>query len=99
MLNDKALKLDNILNEILKKVIYIIKDNLTLTISMYFVSEVTLKIFCKFITVILRKKRKKNYLFLSNYHFIALKNTIIKLIKKLVTEQIINTIEIYNFLL
>ncbi len=86
MLNDKALRLNDILNEIFKKVIYIIKDDLTLMINMCFINEIILKIFCEFITVILRKKRKKNYLFLSNYYSIALKNTIVKLIKKLIVK-------------
>ena len=40
-----------------------------------------------------------NYLLLSSYNLIALKDTIIKLLKKLITEQIAETIKIYNFLL
>ena len=62
MLNDKVLKLNNILNEIFKKIVHIIKNDLTLTINKCFISDVTLKIFCKFITVILRKKKKKEKL-------------------------------------
>ena len=65
---------------------YIIKNNLAYTISKYFINKMMSESFCKFITVILRKKRKKNYLFLSSYCFIMLKNTITKLIKKLVAE-------------
>ena len=66
--------------------IHVIKNDLAQAINKCFISEMMLKIFYKFITVVLRKKRKKNYLFLSSYHFIALKNTIIKLMKKLITE-------------
>ncbi len=73
LLNGKALELNDILNEIFKKIIYIIKNNLILTINKYFISDVTSKFFCKFITVILKKKKKKNYSLLSSYCFIALK--------------------------
>ena len=99
MLNNKVLKLNSILNEIFKKVIYIIKNNLALTISKCFISDVTLKIFCKFIIMILKKKKKKNYLLLSSYCFIALKNIIAKFIKKLIIKQIADTTEMYSFLL
>ena len=86
LLNDKVLRLNNISNEILKMIIYIIKNDLAHAISWCFISEMTSKSFHKFITVVLRKNRKKNYLLLSSYCFIALKNTIAKLMKKLVTE-------------
>ena len=44
------------------------------------------KSFQEFIIVVLEKNRKMNYLLLNSYHFIVLKNTIIKLLKKLITE-------------
>ena len=99
MLNDKTLKLDNILNEILKKVTYIIKNDLAHTVSKYFINKITSEIFCKSIIVILRKKRKKDYLLLSSYCLIALKNIIAKLIKKIVAQQIIDATEMHSFLL
>ncbi len=99
LLNDKASELDSILNEVFKKIIYIFKNDFMLTISKCFVSDVILKIFCEFIMMILRKKKKKDYSLLSSYCLIALKNTITKLIKKLIAEQITDTTEIHSFLL
>ncbi len=86
LLNGKASEPDSISNEILKKVTHVIKNDLAQAISKYFASETTPETFHKFITVVLRKKRKKNYLLSSSYCFIALKNTIVKLMEKLVTE-------------
>ena len=86
LLNDKVLRSDNILNEILKKIIHVIKNDLTQIINQCFISKMTSKSFCKFITVTLRKNRKKDYSLLNSYYFIVLKNTTAKLIKKLVTK-------------
>ncbi len=55
------------------------------------------KSFQELIIIILQKNRKINYLLLSSYYLIALKNTIIKLLKKLIAEWIAETIKIYNF--
>jgi len=99
LLNDKASESDNISNEVLKMVILLIKKNLTQAISKCFIKSVTPRSFQKFITVVLWKKRKKNYFLLSSYCLIALKNTITKLIKKLITEWITNTTEMHDLLL
>jgi len=86
LLNDKVSESDNISNEVLKMMISLIKKNLTQAISKCFIKRVTSKSFQKFITVVLQKKRKKNYSLSSSYHLITLKNTITKLMKKLITE-------------
>jgi len=99
LLNDKVFESDNISNEVLKMMISLIKKNLTQAISKCFIKSATLRSFQKFITVVLQKKRKKNYFLSSSYHLITLKNTITKLMKKLITEQIVNTTEMYDFLL
>jgi len=84
--NDKASESDNISNEVLKVVIPLIKKNLTQTISKCFIKNTTPRSFQKFTTVVLQKKRKKNYFLPSSYCLITLKNTITKLMKKLITE-------------
>ncbi len=45
LLNDKVLKLNNILNEVLKIVILFIKNHFTQIISRYFVSKLIFKSF------------------------------------------------------
>jgi len=86
LLNDKVSESDNISNEVFKMMISLIKKNLTQAISKCFIKNTTLRSFQKFITVVLQKKRKKNYFLSSSYHLITLKNTIAKLMKKLITE-------------
>ena len=47
----------------------------------------------------LRKEENKDYLLLSTYRFIVLKNTLIKLVKKVLTIYIIGKVETKIFLL
>ena len=47
----------------------------------------------------LRKEEKKYYLLLSTYRFIALKNILIKLVKKVLTTYIIEQVETKTLLL
>jgi len=86
LLNDKVFESDNISNEVLKMMISLIKKNLAQAISKCFIKSATSRSFQKFITVVLQKKRKKNYFLSSSYCFITLKNTITKLMKKLITK-------------
>ena len=44
-------------------------------------------------TLVLKKKEKKNYLLLGAYRFIALKNTLVKLAKKILTIRIAGKVE------
>lgn len=96
--NEKALKSNNISKEALKIMTPFIKKNLMQTISRCFDSESTSESFWEFTTVVLQKKRKKDYSLSSSYCFIALKNTIIKLIKKLIAEWIACAAEMHSLL-
>jgi len=98
LLNGKVSGSDNISNEVLKVVAPLIKKNLTQAISKCFTKGVTPRSFQEFITVVLQKKRKKNYFLPSSYCLITLENTITKLMKKLVTEQIADTTEVHDLL-
>jgi len=96
--NGKVSESDNIPNEVLKVVTPLIKKNLTQAISKCFTKGATLRSFWEFTTVVLQKKRKKNYFLPSSYRLITLKNTITKLMKKLVTEWITNATEMHDLL-
>ena len=99
LLNKKVLSSNSISNKVFKTVVSLIKKNLVQTISKCFDSELTSESFCEFTTVVLQKKRKKDYSLLSSYCFIALENTLAKLMKKLIAEQITCTVKMHSFLL
>jgi len=84
--NEKVSESDNISNKTLKIITPFIKKNLTHAISRCFNSKFTSESFHKFITVILHKKKKKDYSLSRSYCLIALENTIAKLMKKLIAE-------------
>jgi len=96
--NDKVPGSDNIPNEVLKVVASLIKEDLTQAISKCFTKGATPRSFRESITVVLQKKRKKNYSLSSSYRPITLENTIAKLMKKLVTERIADTTEVHGLL-
>ena len=48
---------------------------------------------------ILHKKGKTDYLFLGSYYFITLKNTLSKILEKIIADYIINTAEEHALLL
>jgi len=56
-------------------------------------------VFKKITTVMLHKKKKKNYSLSDNYCLIVLKNIIVKLFKKIMTEYITHTAEKYDLLI
>ena len=51
------------------------------------------------IIFILYKKGKANYLFLGSYRPIALKNTLNKILKRVIADRIINIVKEYTLLL
>jgi len=99
LLTEKTADSDNVLNEILKMTYKAIKKNLTVTITQCFTDNLLSLCLKKFITVVLHKKKKKNYSLSDNYHLITLENTIVKLLKKIVTEHITCTEEKYSLLI
>jgi len=63
LLNGNTLRLNSILNEILKVITLVIVKDLVKIISYYFISGIILKSLKKFIIVVLYKERKKERLF------------------------------------
>jgi len=95
----KTVDSDNVLNEILKMICKAIKKNLTVTITQCFTDSSLSLCLKKFTTMMLYKKKKKNYSLSDNYHSITLKNTIVKLLKKIVIEYITHTAEKHDLLI
>ena len=52
----------------------------------------------EFIIIVLRKKNKKNYIVSSSYRSITLKNSLIKLIKKILAVVLTDMTERFNLL-
>jgi len=98
-LNKKVLKLNSILNKVLKVAALVIVKNLAKVASYYFASKIILKSLKKFITVVLYKEGKKNYSLLGSYRLITLKNTLIKVLKKYIANIISKAAEEHRLLL
>jgi len=99
LFTEKTADSNNVLNKILKITCKAIKKNLTITITQCFTDNLLSSCLKKFTTMILHKKKKKNYLLSDNYYLITLKNTIVKLLKKIVTEHITNTTKKHDLLI
>jgi len=95
-LNGKVLKLNGILNKVFKVVVLVIVKDLVKVTSYYFASGIILKIFKIFITVVLCKKGRKKYFFLSSYKLIIFKNTLIKVLEKYIANIMSKAAEEYR---
>ena len=99
LLNRKALRPNGILNEVFKVVILVIIKNLAEIASHCFTSKIILKRFKEFITVVLRKKEKKNYSLLGSYRLITFKNMLVKVLEKYVANIMLKAAEEYRLFL
>ncbi len=82
LLIKKIFDLNRILNKILKLLDSKILSELTQNIYIIFARNLLLFYYRELIIIILYKKNKKNYSLLNNYRLIILKNTLAKIIKK-----------------
>ncbi len=98
-LNNIVLRLDRIPNEALKTYRPLITPWLTDIARAYFVIGFYLRLKKAMTMVILYKKGKTDYLFLGNYRFITLKNTLSKILKRVIIKYIENTAKEYALLL
>jgi len=98
LLNRKALGLDGILNKVLKVAALVIAKDLAEAASYYFASRIIPKSLKEFITMVLRKKGKKDYSLLGSYKLIAFKNTLVKILEKHVANIIFKAVEEYKLL-
>jgi len=93
LLNRKALKLDSITNEVLKVVALVIIKDLAKVASYYFTSGIIPESLKESITIVLRKKEKKDYSLLGSYRPITLKNTLVKVLEKHIANIIFKAAE------
>jgi len=99
LFTEKTANSDNVSNKILKMTYKAIKKNLIVIIIQCFTHNLLSLCLKKFTTVVLHKKKKKNYSLSENYHLIALKNTIVKLLKKIITKHITHTAKEHDLLI
>ena len=84
----KAVGLNRILNKAIKATLKALTTPLANTTTTYLLKSKLLKYYKITTTIILQKVNKKDYSLLKNYQPIALKNTLGKLLKKIVAERI-----------
>ena len=99
LLNNIVLKLDGILNEALKTYGPLIALWLVDVAKVYFTIGYYLRLRRAITTIILYKKGKADYSFLESYHPIVLKNTLSKILERVIVNYIVNTAEKHALLL
>jgi TM2 domain-containing membrane protein YozV len=99
LLNNTVLGLDRILNEALKTCGLLIVLWLANIVKIYFVIGYYLRLKRAITTFVLYKEGKVDYLFLGSYCFIALKNTLSKILERVVADYIADIAKEYALLL
>ena len=84
----KAAKLDRILNKAIKAVLEAIVIPLANVATTYLLKGKLLECYKEIIIVILRKVNKKDYSLPGSYRLVALKNTLGKILEKIIVERI-----------
>ena len=97
--NNKALRLNRIPNKALKICRSLIALWLIDVTKVYFAIDYYLRLKRAITIIILCKEDKVDYLLLKNYHFIVLKNTLSKILKRVIAECIADTAKEYALLL
>jgi hypothetical protein len=99
LLNNIVLRLDRILNKALKTYRLLIALWLTDIVKAYFIIGYYLRLKRAIITYILCKEGKADYLLLGSYCPIALKNTLSKILERVIVNYIIDIAKEHALLL
>ena len=99
LLNNIVLELDRILNKALKTYRLLIVLWLVNIAKAYFIIGYYLGLKRAITIFVLYKEGKANYLLLGSYRFIALKNTLSKILKRVIADHITDTAKEYALLL
>ena len=91
--NNTVLGLDRILNKALKTYRLLIVLWLINVAKICFAIGYYPRFKRAIITIILHKEGKADYLFLGSYHPITLKNTLSKILKRVIIDRIVNTVK------
>jgi hypothetical protein len=95
----KVLNFNEILNEIFKTLSPEITKSLARVISEVFASGTLSDRYKESVTIVIYKESKKDYLLPNNYRLIALKNTLVKVVKKILTTRLNHVAEKHKLLL
>jgi hypothetical protein len=98
-LNNTVLELDGILNKALKTYRLLIALWLADVAKAYFTIGYYLRLGRAIIIYVLRKEGKVDYLLLRSYRFITLKNTLSKILERVVVDYIIDIVKEHALLL
>ena len=98
-LNNIVLKLNRILNKALKTYRLLITHWLTDIAKIYFTIGYYLRLGRAIIIFVLYKEGKADYLFLRSYRPIALKNTLNKILEKVIVDCMADIVKKYTLLL
>ena len=99
LLNNTVLGLNGILNKALKTCGLLIAPKLVDIAKIYFIIGYYLRFGRAIITIILYKEGKADYLFPKSYHPIALKNTLSKILERVIADYIADTAKEHALLL
>ena len=99
LLNNTVLRLNGILNKALKTYRPLIVLQLADIAKVYFIISYYLKLKKAITIFVLYKEGKADYLFLESYRPIALKNTLSKILEKVIVDYIIDIAKEYILLL
>ena len=99
LLNNIVLKLNGILNKALKTYKLLIILWFIDIAKAYFIIGYYLRLKRVIIIFVLYKEGKVDYLFLRSYYLITLKNTLSKILKKIIVDYIVDIAEKYTILL
>ena len=84
----KAAGLNRVLNKAIKTTLKAVAIPLVIIATTYLLKSKILDYYKETIIVVLRKANKKDYLLLGSYRPVALKNTLGKILEKIVAERI-----------
>jgi hypothetical protein len=98
LLAGKALGLNDIPNKVLKTLALEILKSLAHAVSKLLVSDIMSVRFQELTTLALRKEGKKDYSLSGSYRLIALENTLIKVVEKVLMNRLSLVVEEHNLL-
>ena len=95
---NKTFKINKITNRTLKQLVCVVSKQIRFLFNKCIKKEMQSFYFKKTITIMLRKLEKKDYLKLLSFRFIALLNTLNKMLKLIILKRLCYVVKAYNTL-